>query len=72
MVAVLPRVIGMSGRFLAVGFVSCRFNSTRCFKMPAEKDIASSSAAGQGGISGRTISSPVRPYLGKPIELLNE
>ena len=40
--------------------------------MPAKKDIASSSAAGQDKKGGQTSVSPGRPSSGKPTELLNE
>lgn len=68
----LSRVLGTGSRFLTYGFMLYRFNSVQCFKMPAKNDVASSSVAEQGGTSGWTTSSPVRPYPGKPTELLNE
>ena len=64
--------VGPSDRFLTVGLVPCRFNLVQRSKMPTKKDIASSSAVGQGGASSRTTGSPVHPYPGKPTELLNK
>lgn len=62
----------MGGHFLIDEFMSCRLNSTQCFKMSSKKDTTTSSAVGQSGTSARATSILVRPYLGKPIELLKE
>lgn len=54
------------------GFLQCRYYSVRYLKMSSKKDVVASNAARQDGSSGRTNPSPVRPYPGKPTEILNE
>lgn len=66
------RALGTGGHFLIDDFMSCRLNSTQRFKMSSKKDTTTSSVVGQSGTSGWATSSLVRPYLGKPIELLKE
>lgn len=65
-------VVGLGGCFLTVGTVPCRFDSAHRSNMLAKKDIASSSATGQGGKGGQTFMSSGRPNQGKSTELLNE
>ena len=64
--------VGSGSCFLTFGIVPCRSNSAHCSKMPAKKDIASTSAASKCRKGGRAGASSESPSSEKPTKFLNE